>query len=42
MMNVLCGKGNAMSRIKELKYDFSFDSFNLNGFFLTDVVLILL
>jgi hypothetical protein len=25
------GRGDAENRIKELKYDFGFDSFNLNG-----------
>ena len=32
------GRGDAENRIKELKYDFGFDSFNLNGFFPTEAV----
>ena len=34
------GRGDAENRIKELKYDFGFDSFNLNGFFPTEAALI--
>nr|WP_235875578.1 transposase [Flavobacterium covae] len=33
-------KGDAENRIKELKYDFSFDRFNLKDFFLTEAALI--
>lgn len=33
------GRGDAENRIKELKYDFGFDSFNLNGFFATEAAL---
>jgi IS4 transposase len=33
------GRGDAENRIKELKYDFGFDSFNLNGFFPTEAAL---
>ena len=32
------GRGDAENRIKELKYDFGFDSFNLNGFFPTEAI----
>ncbi len=34
------GRGDAENRIKELKYDFGFDSFNLKGFFATEAALI--
>jgi hypothetical protein len=34
------GRADAENRIKELKYDFGFDSFNLNGFFPTEAALI--
>nr|WP_240601630.1 transposase [Flavobacterium columnare] len=34
------GRGDAENRIKELKYDFSFDNFNLKGFFPTETALI--
>jgi hypothetical protein len=30
------GRGDAENGIKELKYDFGFESFNLNNFFLTE------
>jgi Transposase DDE domain group 1 len=33
------GRGDAENRIKELKHDFGFDSFNLNGFFATEAAL---
>jgi glycerophosphoryl diester phosphodiesterase len=33
------GRGDAENRIKELKYDFGFDSFNLNSFFATEAAL---
>ena len=33
------GRANAENRIKELKYDFGFDSFNLKGFFATEAAL---
>ncbi|MHB9056032.1 MAG: transposase [Paludibacteraceae bacterium] len=33
------GRGDAENRIKELKYDFGFDSFNLKDFFATEVAL---
>jgi len=33
------GRGDAENRIKELKYDFGFDSFNLNDFFATETAL---
>lgn len=34
------GRGDAENRIKELKYDFGFDSFNLKNFFATEAALI--
>jgi IS4 transposase len=33
------GRANAENRIKELKYDFGFDSFNLKDFFATEAAL---
>jgi hypothetical protein len=33
------GRVNAENRIKEMKYDFGFDSFNLNSFFATEAAL---
>jgi IS4 transposase len=33
------GRGDAENRIKELKYDFGFDSFNLSNFFATEAAL---
>ncbi len=33
------GRGDAENRIKELKYDFGFDSFNLHGFYATEAAL---
>ena len=33
------GRANAENRIKELKYDFGFDSFNMNEFFATEAAL---
>ena len=33
------GRGDAENRIKELKQDFGFESFNLNGFFPTEAAL---
>jgi hypothetical protein len=33
------GRGDAENRIKELKYDFGFDSFNLSGFYATEAAL---
>lgn len=33
------GRGDAENRIKELKQDFGFDSFNLNGFYATEAAL---
>lgn len=33
------GRGDAENRIKELKYDFGFDSFNLNDFYATEAAL---
>jgi hypothetical protein len=35
-----CGRGDAENRIKEVKYDFGFDSFNLKGFYATEAALI--
>jgi hypothetical protein len=35
-----CGRGDAENRIKEIKYDFGFDSFNLKGFYATEAALI--
>ena len=35
-----CGRGDAENRIKEIKYDFGFDCFNLNGFYATEAALI--
>lgn len=32
-------RANAENRIKELKYDFGFDSFNLKGFYATEAAL---
>ena len=34
------GRGDAENRIKELKFDFGFDSFNLNNFYATEAALI--
>ncbi|BBE18614.1 hypothetical protein AQPE_2777 [Aquipluma nitroreducens] len=34
------GRGDAENRIKELKYDFGFDSFNMQSFFGTEAALI--
>jgi len=34
------GRGNAENRIKEIKYDFGFDSFNMQSFFGTETALI--
>ncbi len=34
------GRGDAENRIKELKYDFGFDSFNLTNFYATEAALI--
>jgi hypothetical protein len=34
------GKANTENRIKELKYDFGFDSFNLKDFYATETALI--
>ena len=34
-----CSRGDAENRIKEIKYDFGFDSFNLNGFYATESAL---
>lgn len=34
-----CGRASAENRIKELKYDFGFDSFNLNNFYATEAAL---
>ena len=34
-----CPGGDAENRIKEIKYDFGFDSFNLNGFYATEAAL---
>lgn len=33
------GRGDAENRIKELKYDFGFDSFNLKDFYATEAAL---
>ncbi len=33
------GRANAENQIKELKYDFGFDSFNLNDFYATEAAL---
>jgi IS4 transposase len=33
------GRGDAENRIKELKYDFGIDSFNLNSFYATEAAL---
>jgi len=33
------GRGDAENRIKELKYDFGFDSFNLQSFYATEAAL---
>jgi hypothetical protein len=35
-----CPRGDAENRIKEIMYDFGFDSFNLNGFYATEAALI--
>jgi hypothetical protein len=35
-----CPRGDAENRIKEIKYDFGFDCFNLNGFYATEAALI--
>jgi hypothetical protein len=35
-----CSRGDAENRIKEIKYDFGFDSFNLKGFYATEAALI--
>jgi hypothetical protein len=35
-----CGRGEAENRIKEIKHDFGFDCFNLNGFYATEAALI--
>ena len=35
-----CPRGDAENRIKEIKYDFGFNSFNLNGFYATEAALI--
>jgi len=35
-----CGRGDAENRIKEIKYDFGFDSFNLKEFYATEIALI--
>ena len=35
-----CERGDAENRIKELKHDFGFDSFNLKGFYATEAALI--
>jgi len=35
-----CPSGDAENRIKEIKYDFGFDSFNPNGFYATETALI--
>jgi IS4 transposase len=35
-----CPRGDAENRIKEIKYDFGFDSFNLKGFYATETALI--
>jgi hypothetical protein len=34
-----CSRGDAENRIKEIKHDFGFDSFNLNGFYATEAAL---
>ncbi|OWP85726.1 hypothetical protein BWK60_12590, partial [Flavobacterium covae] len=34
------GRGHAENKIKELKYDFIFDNFNLKDFFPTEAALI--
>jgi hypothetical protein len=34
-----CPRGDAENRIKEIKYDFGFDSFNLNDFYATEAAL---
>jgi len=34
------GRGDAENRIKEIKHDFGFDCFNLNGFYATEAALI--
>jgi hypothetical protein len=34
------GRGDAENRIKEIKYDFGFDSFNLKGFYATEAALL--
>jgi hypothetical protein len=35
-----CGRGDAENRIKEIKYDFGFECFNLKGFYATEAALI--
>jgi hypothetical protein len=35
-----CGRGDAENRIKEIKHDFGFDCFNLDGFYATEAALI--
>jgi len=37
--NIYKSRANAENRIKELKYDFGFDSFNLNDFYATEAAL---
>lgn len=39
MWRIYRGRANAKNRIKELKYDFGFDRFNLNGFYATEAAL---
>ena len=31
-----CPRGDAENKIKKIKYDFRFDSFNMNGFYATE------
>lgn len=39
MWRLYRGRANAENYIKELKYDFGFDSFNLKGFYATEAAL---
>jgi len=39
LQRIYRGRGDAENRIKELKYDFGFDSFNLKDFYATEAAL---
>jgi hypothetical protein len=38
--HLCCRRGDAENRIREIKYDFGFDSFNLKDFYATEAALI--